>query len=449
MLALLLLACSNAPDGADAPTVGRPQANQPDPAGPNQPGPHQPGPGGPHGPPGPGAPPVGTSGNFVQDPTGFPAFHDIPPQPGPAPAGLGAFTEAQLLAARPDGGFRPQIAVGPDGTLHLVYYDRTAAGDIIRYRTSRDGESWTAPEVVSHPDGRNWGPDLVVRPDGSVVLVYDHTNPDFTSRGWLRERTAAGWSAPVPLTPDGKNETGSGHVAAVGDHLAYVWIGKPADPNVRFRATWRWRDGGTWSEPATFTDGTADAWHTNVEAAPDGSVIAGYDVGTGGSETRLFLVHGKDGRFDAPEDVTATSHPGERPNFAFRGDTTWVTWFRKVGAVPLHVYVRAGRPGAWGPTEEPSKGLGGYHFDPDIAVNDAGVRCLVWGWDGGQDAELLYALDRGRGWEAPRRVAEIDWGKPGLPSVEAGPDGTFHLTWTQGVRGSNEVFYARLDPRLP
>lgn len=448
-LLFALFACDGASDAGSAqpPSVAAPTPPHPPPPGaPGRAGP--PPNGAPDGPP-PGGPPgggPGLSGLSVQDPTGFPMFHDKPGPPGPAPAGLGAFSQAQLLAARPAGGFRPQIAVGPDGTLHLVYYDRAEAGDIIRYRTSRDGATWTAPETISHPSGRNWGPDLVVRDDGSVVLVYDHMNPDFTSRGFVRVRGADGrWSAPLALTPDGNHESGSGHVAAVGDALVYVWIGKPAVPTERFRAQWRWFSGGSWSEARAFTDGAQDAWHTNVELAPNGMVIAGYDIGTGGSETTLYLASGKDGRFATPEDVTASSHPGERPNFAFLGDTTWVTWFRKIGGAPQHIYVRSGGPGRWGETVEPSKGLGGYHFDPDIAVNTAGVKCLVWGWDAGEDAELLYSVDRGSGWETPRRVAEIDWGKPGLPSIEAAPDGSFHVTWTQGVRGTNEVYYARLN----
>jgi hypothetical protein len=71
---------------------------------------------------------------------------------------------------------------------------------------------------------------------------------------------------------------------------------------------------------------------------------------------------------------------------------------------------------------------------------------MVWGWDMGQDAELLYSLNRGAGWEAPKKVAEIDWGKPGLPSIDADSTGAFHVVWNQGVRGSNEVYYARLVP---
>jgi hypothetical protein len=383
----------------------------------------------------------------MQDPTGFPGFHDQPAPAGPAPQGLGAFGPHLALATRPTGGYRPQIAVGPDGRLHVVYYDRVDAGDVVRYRSSRDGKAWSDPETVSFPEGRNWGPDLVVRGDGSVVVVFDHAEKDFRSRGWLRVRTSEGWGELTPLTPEGDREMGSGHVAdAAGDDLAYVYIGKPLGEANRFVATWTWREGGAWSDAKAFSDGRADAWHTNVERRPDGSVLAGYDVGQGGSETTLYVAEGRDGAFSPPESLSATSHPGERPNFAFADGVDWVTWFHKVGGLPRHVYARSGKPGAWGDTAELSAGLGGFHFDPDVEVNGDGVLCAVWGWDAGPDAELVYSLNRGSGWEPARKVAEVDWGEPGLPSIDADATGAFHVVWNQGVRGSNEVYYARLVP---
>ncbi len=416
------------------------------------------GPNGPNGPPlGPNGLPGGPgpmngqmngSGGAMQDPTGFPSFHDMPSPPGPAPEAAGAFTKAISLAARPKGGYRPQVAVGPGNVLHAVYYDRVTSGDVIRYRQSADGVTWSAPEDVSPTEGRNWGPDLVVRPDGSVVIVYDHAEPDFRSRGWLRTRSPAGvWETATPLTPDGDREMGSGHVAnATGEDLAYISIGKPLGEKNRFVATWAWRTNGAWSADEAFSDGTEDAWHTNVERRPDGSVLAGYDLGNGGAETTLYTVNGANGKFDPPENMTATSHPGERPHFAFPPGVDWLVWFHKVAGVPTHVYARSGKPGAWGAVSELGEGLGGFHFDPDIAVNAAGVLCSVWGWDAGADAELVYNLNRGNGWEATKKVADVDWGKPGLPSIDVDSAGAFHVVWNQGIRGSNEVYYAKLTP---
>ena len=74
-------------------------------------------------------------------------------------------------------------------------------------------------------------------------------------------------------------------------------------------------------------------------------------------------------------------------------------------------------------------------FDPEIEVNKDGVVCVIWGWDGGGDAEMLYSLNRGEGWEAPKKIADINWGKPGLASIQTDSQGHFHVVWNQGVRG--------------
>ena len=282
-----------------------------------------------------------------------------------------------------------------------------------------------------------------------MVFVFDHAKADFSSRGFLTRLAGAGWSAPEPLTPDDPSgEIGSGHVAhGPGASLYYVWIGKKMDPAHRFVASWRWFDGADWSAPVPFTDGTADAWHTNVERRPDGSVLAGWDVGTGGQETTLFVADGREGNFSTPEDLSAPpGRPGERVHFAFGGDgRDHLTWFHKEQGRPLHVYVRSGQPGAWSDSvEELSAGLGGFHFDPDIAINARGVRVVVWGWDQGADAELVYSVDRGTGWSRPAKVAELDWGA-GPPSIAVDRDGRFHAVWNHGVRGDNHVYVATLE----
>ncbi len=394
--------------------------------------------------PAPGTP---GSGAALQDPTGFPPFHDWTAPPGPPVVAMGTWSAPVKLTQTKGGGYRPQVAVAPDGTLHALYYERTDQGDLIRHRTSMDGSSWTEPVHLGHSENRNWGPDLVARPDGSVVVVYDHALPDFRSRGFVTTYQGDRWSDPEPISPDNGGEVGSGHVAhGRGDTLAYVYIGKPLGPEHRFRAFYRWFKDGRWSAVGSFTDGTKDAWHTNVERRPDGSMLAGWDVGQGGAETELYVVEGRDGQWTTPENISATSKPGERVHFAFGTDgRDHLTWFHKEAGRPVHIYTRSGRPGAWGETEEPSRGYGGFHFDPDIAVDASGNRVLVWGWDSGQRAELVYSINRGDGWTTPALVAQIGEGKPGLPSIDVTAEGRFVVVWNQGVRGYNDVYVATLE----
>ena len=389
----------------------------------------------------------------MQDPSGFPGFHETPPPPGPAPVqndGGAGFSDPIQLSPKKEGGYRPQVTVGPDGRVHTVFYIRHRKGDLLRYRFSDDGEHFSDLEALGFPEGRNWGPDLVAQ-EGDPLVVFDLADASFRSQGWMTKRSGGAWSDPVPLTPGGDAEVGSGHVAqGTGNSLAYVYIGKPLGPENRFTAWGRWRTAAGWGEATAFTDGRADAWHTNVERRPDGSVLAAYDVGPGGSETRMYLVEGRNGTFSDPVDFSRNGQPGERAHFAFGPDgTDHIAWFHKQAGRPLHVFTRTWSNGVGSTVQEPSAGLGGYHYDPDIEINKDGTLCLVWGWDGGEEAQLLYSLDRGTGWSPPQRVASIAWGKPGLPSLSADPSGRFHVVWNQGVKGENQVYFAVLNAAAP
>ena len=79
--------------------------------------------GGPQGPAPEGMSP-NQSGGQVQDPSGFPSFHNHPAPRGPSPSGVGDFSVPIKLSSPPSGGYRPQIAVGADDIRHVVFYDR-------------------------------------------------------------------------------------------------------------------------------------------------------------------------------------------------------------------------------------------------------------------------------------------------------------------------------------
>ena len=125
------------------------------------------------------------SGGALQDPSGFPAFHDWPAPKGPKITDIGVFSKPMQLTKKPEGGYRPQIAIGKDDTMHTVFYIRKTDGDVIHHRSSTDGIDWKIAEPLGHRKERNWGPDIVVREDGSVVVVYDHALEDFSSVGYI------------------------------------------------------------------------------------------------------------------------------------------------------------------------------------------------------------------------------------------------------------------------
>ena len=88
-------------------------------------------------------------------------------------------------AAIRDGAVIPQMAVGPDGTLHVVWQDArfTQARDAIAYSRSTDGGStWSTPvRVNSNPQVVAFTPQVHVRVDGMVGITYYDLRSDTAS----------------------------------------------------------------------------------------------------------------------------------------------------------------------------------------------------------------------------------------------------------------------------
>jgi hypothetical protein len=84
-----------------------------------------------------------------------------------------------------DGAIIPQMAVGPDGTLHVVWQDArfTGARDAIAYSRSSDGgTTWTTPvRVNSNPLVVAFTPQVHVRADGMVGITYYDLRSDTSS----------------------------------------------------------------------------------------------------------------------------------------------------------------------------------------------------------------------------------------------------------------------------
>ena len=57
------------------------------------------------------------------------------------------------VEAVPEGGLQPEVAVGPDGMVHLVYLRGEAGSADVRYTWRRAGQSWAEAQTVNSRPG--------------------------------------------------------------------------------------------------------------------------------------------------------------------------------------------------------------------------------------------------------------------------------------------------------
>jgi hypothetical protein len=92
---------------------------------------------------------------------------------------LPALTLAQvreLPSPAGDGSGQPNLAVSPDGLVHLSWIKRIAENRFsLRYAT-KEGDGWSAPRIIA--EGSNWFvnwadfPSMIALPDGSLAAHW-------------------------------------------------------------------------------------------------------------------------------------------------------------------------------------------------------------------------------------------------------------------------------------
>ncbi len=380
----------------------------------------------------------------------------IPGDPaGVLPAAGSVWSAPFVLAPLPAGGHRPQVAVGETGRVHVVYYRRQGGADVVMYRSAEPGGTFGPEERVSVADGRNWGPDLVIGPDGQPWVSYDHAGP----RGGqvhVTRRTDRGWATPEQVSVATGRETSSAHLAFGPDGtLVVVWLSQdPGGRGVsRVLERRRTRD-GTWAPITTHHEGSDGPLHPNIAGGPDGWLVTGFDYLVRRDYRQVHLRLSRDGNWGPLLPVGDPDLSTERPNFvvgpAGLAFAAWTDTYEgdRVGvSYATRFLYDVDRP--WSSTLRLTRGIPGRHYDPDVAADSSGHVVLVWAWQTPETSTILYSEWQGKRFSTPKQ-AFTGGAMVSLPSIAAGPDGRFHLVWNQGTPDETEVRcssgVAQVDP---
>jgi hypothetical protein len=262
----------------------------------------------------------------------------------------------------------PQVAVGPDGSVYVVWQTtfpvegrRFPASNLQLARSTDGGRTFAEPVFVN--DDANGPPtshsfhDVVVAPDGTILV------------SWIdgRERDAARTGrAPAPAA------SGDGH-AGHGSHSAAGEEDPLPGPEIRIA---RSRDGGASFEPSVVVDRSAcPCCRTALAVGGDGAV---------------YIAWRREAEGDVRDVVIARADPGS---------------LRFSPAVPLH-------EDGWVFPACP-------HAGPSLAVAADGVVHAAWytGREGRQGLWYARSLDQARSFSPPAPIVTGEWVPPSLARV--------------------------------
>lgn len=323
--------------------------------------------------------------------------------------------------------YDPQTVVTPDGTTVASWAD---AGDldsvIVAERPA--GGAWSTPVPVAAANV--WGNRMAVGPDGTLAIVYQNVVAGKVVVSAVVRPPGGSWDAPVTLS-DTTLTAGSPDVAVGAGVVTAVWVegsGAASKPMVNTRPLGA---AGTWGTPITFVD--AGVSGTDVAASAAGTlvtwVLSSDPTDSYAASTVRSSFHGTTGSWSAPVSLSETGRRTQVAEPAVGADGTLaVAWESRLpttaGYYTSARTLAAIRPpgGDWG-TQSLLSDPDIEGTRPHVGIGPDGTTTVVWSsYDGATD-KVATRTHRGGSWEPQIDLTQSIDSESG-PQLAISPDGT-------------------------
>jgi hypothetical protein len=294
------------------------------------------------------------------------------------------------VSNNPGGSFRPAVAVGPDGSVHVAWHDDTFGNYEILYATKPPGGEWSTPTNISNSSGWSYWPSIAVGADGSVYVAWHDNTPG----NW--EVMSASRAPEGPWSP-ATNVSGS--------------VGTSFIPRLFPES-----DG---SVNAVWQDNTSRAWDIFSATRP-----------LGGPWSAAVNISGSDG--DSAPFAAAQSLDG----------SLHVVWRESEPGGPRLLSATKSPGGPWSPPEDVSGPVGGTGSFL-IGVGKDGSLSLLWDDLTLGNREVSFSSKAPGGpWSPPFNVSDSPADST-LGGLATGGDGSLHVVWQDGPPGKGDIFYSQ------
>jgi hypothetical protein len=325
------------------------------------------------------------------------------------------WSAAQDIAGSPRPAISPNLAVGPDDALHVVWDDRRNGNKELYYTRSNDGgATWEAPKSVSGPSDFDAG-SLCITVDtrNRVHVVWHYGNPDNEApkaQAYYTRSLNGGQS----FEPPRRLNTGEGHAAFP-----------------RFTVE------------GTNGDVLAIPWRDN-RRAPDWDVYMAISTDGGASfvERTVVATADRDWDPDAKVDVHGIIHLTYTTFFIGTGHPATVSYARSADAAQSWSAPRVvSEPEARSELSSWAAGAGSALWLQYKDLRDADPPP---GNNARSDLAVTHSLDGGFTWSPLEFVTDLGDIDMRYPSLAIGPDGVAHALWSdQRTGASQETVYFR------
>ncbi|MCZ7567583.1 MAG: exo-alpha-sialidase [Ardenticatenaceae bacterium] len=360
------------------------------------------------------------------------------------------------------------LAVDSQNHLHVVWTENSGASFDVYYARSIDGgKTWSASQDIANSPLPAVSPNIAVGPDDTLHAVWNDRRAGGTARLYYSRSFDGGttWETPRDLTGPNSCDT-AGASLSVDDrnrvHLAWH-VGTPAEgePPTQVFYTRSLDAGDTFETPRRLNSTEAHAaWpRFSVEGTTGDLIAIAWRDNRRNPDWDIYLAVSADGGTTFTERVgQASSNRDWDPDVTV--DPAGVIHlslmtYRAGGAGVAVDYQRSTDQGrTWSPPMTLSEAFSRFPFwAPD---HDHGVLWLFWkderdlgsagcsGENHCADIAGKYSTDGGQTWSEMEFVTDLGSTEVKFPSPAVGPDGRPHVVWSDQRYGpSQEAMFVR------
>jgi len=336
----------------------------------------------------------------------------------------------------------PEIALGPSGHIHVVWYDNTHSNDEIYFKRSTDGGlSWSSAKRLSWSADRSYYPTVAVDSGGNIYVVWQDYSLGDTAEVLYKKSTDGGASwISKRLTWNPENSCNAVVRVDTSGNIHVFWDdSSPGNGEIFHKKS---TDGGASWTTKRITWNSGNSGNPDVLIDTGGNIhVAWYDNTPGNSE--IYYKKSADGgaTWASTKRLSWNSESSAHPRIAVDGsEYIHVVWqdFTPGNAEIFHsVSTDSGM--TWAAKRLTWSSEASTY--PAIAADISGSIHVFWA-EGSVNTEIysLTSTDGGATWGSAKRLT---WnsGASSSPEIAIDSSGHFHVVWHDASGGNFDIYY--------